>query len=148
MVKAGSYSCGPEELFEGMSRRKISTYAAAGAYYLFMSLVPMVHASLRRSAVNAADGRCGYGRAFRICARVHVCGGFQASWPRLYSGGGAALTVSIVLTIWSASKSMKAMMRGMDAAYTPTERKAILFFSLRAAFICSSLWSFSCCLSP
>ena len=31
-----------DEFSKGMSRRRITTYSAACAYYLFMSLIPMI----------------------------------------------------------------------------------------------------------
>ena len=43
-----------------------------------------------------------------------------------------ALTVSILLTIWSAAASMKALMRGMDSVYDAERHEDFFVFSLRA----------------
>ena len=58
----------------------------------------------------------------------------------IYSGGGVALTVSILLTVWSASASMKALMRGMDSVYDAKRREDYFVFSFAPA----STWSSSC----
>ena len=53
----------------------------------------------------------------------------------IYNGGKTALTVSILLTVWSASAAMRAIMRGIQAVYDrgrePVQRNIILFY-LRA----------------
>ena len=50
----------------------------------------------------------------------------------IYSGGRVALTISILLTIWSAAASMKALMRGMDSVYDAERHEDFFVFSLRA----------------
>ena len=50
----------------------------------------------------------------------------------IYSGGRVALTVSILLTIWSASACMKALLRGMDSVYDAERKEDYIRFSLRA----------------
>lgn len=62
----------------------------------------------------------------------------------IYNGGRVALTVSILLTLWSASACMKALMRGMDSVYDAERREDYIRFSIRAAFTWSSS-SFYCC---
>lgn len=50
----------------------------------------------------------------------------------IYNGGRVALTVSILLTLWSASACMKALMRGMDSVYDAERREDYIRFSIRA----------------
>ena len=52
----------------------------------------------------------------------------------IYNGGRVALTVSILLTLWSASACMKALLRGMDSVYDAERREDYIRFSLRACF--------------
>ena len=52
----------------------------------------------------------------------------------IYNGGRTALTVSILLTLWSASACMKALMRGMDSVYDAHRSEDYIRFSLRACF--------------
>lgn len=116
---------------QGMLSRKISTYSAAGAYYLFMSLVPMTmllcavlqYTPFTEELVMSLLAEYVPESMFELVASIV---------STIYRGGGAALTISVVLTIWSASKSMKAMMRGMDSAYGVERQENYLVFSLRA----------------
>jgi membrane protein len=131
MKAADEIIAGVNNFSDGMARRKISTFSAAGAYYLFMSLVPMVmllcavmqYTPLTEEIVMDALAE------YVPASLYHIVEWIVAT---IYSGGGAALTISVVLTIWSASKSMKAMMRGMDAAYGVERKENYFIFSLRA----------------
>jgi len=131
MVKVKGILEGLQSFFDGMARRKISTYAAAGAYYLFMSLVPMVMllCAVLQYTPLTEDLVMGVLSEYVPESMYSLVSSIVAT---VYSGGGAALTISIVLTVWSASKSMKAMMRGMDAAYNVDRTENYLVFSLRA----------------
>lgn len=131
MKAADEVIAGVNRFSTGMASRKISTFSAAGAYYLFMSLVPMVmllcavmqYTPLTQDIVMDILAEYVPDSMYRIVERIVTT---------IYSGGGAALTISVVLTIWSASKSMKAMMRGMDAAYSVERKENYIVFSLRA----------------
>ncbi|MEG1633228.1 MAG: YihY/virulence factor BrkB family protein [Oscillospiraceae bacterium] len=119
------------DFFGGMSRRKIPTFAGAGAYYLFMSLVPMImllcallqYTPLTEELVLAVLVDYVPHSMYELVADIVAT---------VYSGGGVALTVSIALTVWSASASMKALMRGMDSVYDAERRESYIGFSLRA----------------
>lgn len=62
----------------------------------------------------------------------------------IYNGGRVALTVSILLTLWSASACMKALLRGMDSVYDAERREDYIRFSLRACFY-MVIFVFTCC---
>lgn len=115
----------------GLSERRLTTYSAACAYYIFMSLVPLVMlvvSLLQFTPLNedwVLDAVAEYvpESLYQIVESI-VQG--------IYRGGGVALTVSILLTIWSAAASMKALMRGMDSVYDAKRREDFFVFSLRA----------------
>ncbi len=115
----------------GMGRRKITTFAGSGAYFLFMSLVPMImllcsvlqYTPLTEDMVLDAVSFYVPYSMYEVVERIV---------STVYAGGNLALTVSIVLTLWSASASMKALMRGMDAVYDAERRESYLGFSIRA----------------
>ena len=115
----------------GLSERRLTTYSAACAYYMFMSLVPMVmlvvsllqFTPLSEELVLDTVSEYVPESLYRIVESI-VQG--------IYSGGGVALTVSIFLTIWSAAASMKALMRGMDSVYDARRREDYFVFSFRA----------------
>ena len=122
-----------DEFSRGLGRRRITTYSAACAYYLFMSLVPMImlvvsvvqYTPLTESLILDTLSDYVPDQLYQIV---------KAIVSSIYSGGRVALTVSILLTIWSASKSMKALMRGMDSVYDAARSEDFFVFSLRACF--------------
>ena len=115
----------------GMSRRRITTYSAACAYYLFMSLIPMImllvsviqYTPLTEAMILQEISDYVPDQLYTI---------IESIISSIYSGGRVALTVSILLTIWSAAASMKALMRGMDSVYDAERKEDFFVFSLRA----------------
>lgn len=120
-----------DDFSRGLGRKRITTFSAACAYYLFVSLVPMImlvvslirYTPLTEAVVLQAVSDYVPDQLYTILETIV---------NSIYRGGGAALTVSIVLTIWSASKSMKALMRGMDSVYDAERQEDFFVFSLRA----------------
>ena len=115
----------------GLSGRKITTYSAACAYYLFMSLVPLTmllvsiiqYTPLTEDTIMLVLSEYVPDSVYQI---------FENIVSGIYNGGKTALTISIFLTIWSASSSMKALMRGMDSVYDVPRKEDFITFSLRA----------------
>lgn len=115
----------------GMGKRKITTFAGSGAYFLFMSLVPMImllcsilqYTPLTEEMVLDAVSFYVPYSMYELVERII---------STVYAGGNLALTVAIALTLWSASASMKALMRGMDAVYDAERKESYLGFSIRA----------------
>ena len=122
-----------DEFFGGMGSRRITTYSASCAYYLFMSLVPLImllvaalqFTPLTRDVVLEAVSDYVPESLYEIVYFIVTS---------IYNGGRTALTVSILLTIWSASACMKALLRGMDSVYDAERREDYIRFSLRACF--------------
>ena len=119
------------EFSDGIIKRKISTFAAAGAYYLFMSLIPMIMMMCAILQYTPLTEELAMGVLSEYVPES-MYALVSSIVSTIYSGGGAALTISIVLAIWSSSKSMKAMMRGMDAVYGVEREESIIVFNVRA----------------
>ena len=122
-----------DEFFGGMGSRRITTYSAACAYYLFMSLVPVImllvsvlqYTPLTRDVVLEAVADYVPESLYEIVDYIVTS---------IYNGGRVALTVSILLTLWSASACMKALLRGWTPSTTQSGRRTISASSLRACF--------------
>ena len=120
-----------DEFFGGMGSRRITTYSAACAYYLFMSLVPVImllvavlqYTPLTRDVVLEAIADYVPESLYEIVYFIVTS---------IFNGGRVAVPVSILLTVWSASACMKALMRGMDSVYDAERREDYIRFSLRA----------------
>ena len=93
-----------DDFSKGMGRRRITTYSAACAYYLFMSLIPMImllvsiiqYTPLTQEMILEAISDYVPDSLYEIISSII---------SSIYSGGRVALTVSILLTIWSAAAS-------------------------------------------
>lgn len=124
------YKCA-DKFGSGLAERRLTTYAAACAYYIFMSLVPLImlvisllqFTPLSEELVLDAISEYVPDALYQLVESI-VQG--------IYSGGEVALTVSVLLTVWSASASMKALMRGMDSVYDARRKEDYFVFSFRA----------------
>ena len=122
-----------DEFCSGMGSRRLTTYSSSCAYYLFMSLVPVImllvsvlqYTPLTRDVVLEAVADYVPDSLYEIVYFIVTS---------IYNGGRVALTVSILLTIWSASACMKALLRGMDSVYDAERKEDYIRFSLRACF--------------
>ena len=122
-----------DEFFSGMGSRRLTTYSSSCASYLFMSLVPVImllvsvlqYTPLTRDVVLEAVADYVPDSLYEIVYFIVTS---------IYNGGRVALTVSILLTIWSASACMKALLRGMDSVYDAERKEDYIRFSLRACF--------------
>ena len=122
-----------DEFFSGMGSRRLTTYSSSCAYYLFMSLVPVImllvsvlqYTPVTRDVVLEAVADYVPDSLYEIVYFIVTS---------IYNGGRVALTVSILLTIWSASACMKALLRGMDSVYDAERKEDYIRFSLRACF--------------
>ena len=115
----------------GIGSRKLSVFAASGCYYMFMSLVPLVmifccllpYTPLSQSLViHYVD----------LYFSEELGDIMQTIVSAIYRSNAATMTISILLTLYSASASMKALMKGMDGAYNCERRENFIVFTLRA----------------
>ena len=116
-----------KEFGAGLGSRKLPLYSAAGAYKIFISIVPVV--MLIVSIVR-----------FLPVSQEYIIGQLNTLMPEqtmtilrriisgIYSSGNAALTVSTVLTLYSASASMREIMNGLNAAYNVEKPRNIFKF--------------------
>lgn len=111
--------------------KKMHIYAAASDYYLFVSLIPIL--MLLVSFVRFLP--------FDQEKMMTMLGGmlppsayavFESIISSIYRSGGAAITVSILLTLYAASGAMRAIMTGLDAVYEIRRKENIIVFYLKA----------------
>lgn len=119
------------EFFSAGGGRRLSTYAAAGAYFLFISLVPlaMLVCSLLQFTPLTEESvltlMADYvPSALMVLLRRIVAG--------VYDSTAGTVTLSAFLTLWSASASVKALMRGLDSVCGSERRESYIVFSLKA----------------
>ena len=114
-----------------IGKKKVAVYAAASDYFLFMSLVPilMLLVSLvRYLPFEAADVM----RIFSGTVPESVYNVIRSIVESIYRSGSGVVTVSILLTLFSASSAMHSIMKGLDAVYGVERRENVIVFFLRA----------------
>lgn len=117
--------------FDGIGQRRITAYAAAGTFYFFMSLVPVVmilcsvlpHTFLTEDVMLAVADTIVPDSVYPLA---------QSLIGSIYTGEGMSISISVVITAWSASLTMAALMRGMALAYGTEHNEHFLLFRLRA----------------
>lgn len=118
---------------DGMNKRRLTVYATSGCYYLFMSLVPIVMITcciLPYTPYNLATV-LKYIDHYFAKSLADIMRNIASA---VYTSNSATLTVSILLALFSASASMKALMKGMDSAYECDCHDNIIWFTIRALF--------------
>ena len=118
-------------VFDMIGKKKVAVYAAASDYFLFMSLVPILMllvSLIRYLPFDQAD-------VLNIFAGAVPASVYKVITPivnSIYRSGSGVITVSVLLTLFSASSAMRAIMKGLDAVYEVERRENALVFFARA----------------
>ena len=112
-------------VFDMIGKKKVAVYAAASDYFLFMSLVPILMllvSLIRYLPFDQAD-------VLNIFAGAVPASVYKVITPivnSIYRSGSGVITVSVLLTLFSASSAMRAIMKGLDAVYEVDRRENAL----------------------
>lgn len=116
---------------------EVVTYASGAAFFLFLSIIPiimmacMVACRLFPSYVISPEHMVNISQAV-MPERVYV---FLADIVGNYHGSEATLlSFSAAIALWSASKGMLALIRGLNHIYEVEETRNYILLRLRAAF--------------
>ncbi|MBQ3481119.1 MAG: YihY/virulence factor BrkB family protein [Oscillospiraceae bacterium] len=118
-------------VFDMIGKKKVAVYAAASDYFLFMSLVPIMMllvSLIRYLPFDEADVL----RLFADAVPVSVYNIISSIVESIYRSGSGVITVSVLLTLFSASGAMRAIMKGLDAVYEVERRENVFLFFSRA----------------
>ena len=120
-----------EEIVSMIGKNQVSIHAAAADYYIFMALVPvlMLLVSLIRYLPLNDSEVIAYVMAGLPESVAEVINRLLAG---IYKGASTAMTVSILLTVFSASAAMRAIMTALDAVYADEEKSNIIVFWVRS----------------
>lgn len=115
-----------------LKEANVSAHASSAAFFLFLSIIPivMIVCALLQLAPNVQTQFWSYISQAIIPDKV---ADFLQDIINVYQGNSMTLvSVSAVVTIWSASKGMLAMMRGMNSVYEIKESRNYLLLRIRA----------------
>jgi len=114
-----------------VSSRRLGTYAAAGSFYLFLSLVPLVIVVLTVLPFTPLTEELLL-EALDVLLPDGVTGLIRDIVENIFEASAATLSVSAVLTVWSASLALVALMRGLAVAYDAPRQGGYILARLRA----------------
>ena len=112
---------------------EVGTYASAAAFFLFLSIIPVImlvsgllpHGAIAHKDVVTISQAV-------VPERIYH---FLIAIADSYHGDNVTLlSVSAVIVIWSASKGMLAMIRGLNHIYEIEESRNYMMLRLKAAF--------------
>ncbi len=110
----------------------VSAHASSAAFFLFLSIIPviMIACALLQHAPTVQIELWSYVSEAVIPKTVYD---FLMDIVNTYQGNSMTLvSVSALITVWSASKGMLALMRGMNAVYELQESRNYIMLRLRA----------------
>lgn len=116
-----------------IKRDNISAYAASSAFFIFLSLFPMlllICSILPYTSLTEAD-------LMRVATQIAPGGidGFVVNQIMyLYDKSPAVLSVAAIVTVWSAAKGVLALMRGLNAVNGLIEDRNYFILRLWACF--------------
>ena len=114
-----------------IGKKKVAVYAAASDYFLFMSLVPILMllvSLIRFLPFEQADLL----NIFADAVPDSVFEVIRTIVASIYRSGSGVITLSVVLTLFSASSAMRSIMKGLDAVYGAERRDNVIVFFARA----------------
>lgn len=113
------------------NKRKLFTYASSCSFYLFLSLVPlsMICCCLLKYTPLTEAAMLAY---IEQLFSESVATLFRRIVTATYSTGGTALTISILMALYSASACIRALMKGLDAAYDFIRQENYVKYVMRA----------------
>ena len=121
---------------EGTTRIELGAFAASSAFFLFLSLIPillLLCSIIPYTSLTQAD----------LLELIHesvgeIAPGIVTEWiddvvSSIFSGGALGLGLSALITLWTASKAFLALTRGMDAIHN-VGRQSYLFARIKSCF--------------
>ena len=121
-----------KDIRKSVQEAEVSTYASGAAFFLFLSIIPMImvvsgllphDAIVKKNMVTISQAV--------IPERVYS---FLVGIIDSYHGNNMTLlSVSAVVIIWSASKSVLALIRGLNHIYEVDESRNYILLRIKAA---------------
>ncbi len=115
------------------SRRRLPTFAAAGTFYMFLSLPSIVILAislLPYTPLTSDDMLLSVSRV----VPDEVMSIIEMLVESVYSGSGVALGISAVITVWSAAKGVMSLILGLRSAYGARKGVNSILLRLKAVF--------------
>ncbi len=121
-----------EKIIEKIAKDHVSAYAAQSAFFMMLSLVPIIlllMTLVRYTPITQADiMEAAYDLFPKTISTTII-----AIVDEVYSQTGTAISITLLVAIWSAGKGVLAISNGLNSIRGLTETRNYLFLRIRAA---------------
>lgn len=121
------------EIVEKIMKDHVSAYAAQSAFFMMLSLVPIIFllmSLVRVTPITQSDIMRVIHEVFPTTIRNTLISVVN----EVYKQTGTTISVTILIAFWSAGKGVLAMANGLNCIKGLTETRNYIFLRLRAAF--------------
>lgn len=117
--------------FNELSTRNVSVFASSGAFYIFLSIVPSIMLVGALLPISRLDSR-EFTAIVQVIVPETVAYFIESLIIEVYASSPAVLSISAVTTLWSASKAMASIMRGIEHISEDGNKDRFIRLRLRA----------------
>jgi len=124
------------EFVRGLGRIELGTFAASSAFFLFLSLIPILMllcSLIPYTGISEAQLLELLGESIGDIMPPVISDMIHATVESIFMGGALSLSLSALVTLWTASKAFLALIRGMDVIHG-IGRQGYLIARLKACF--------------
>jgi len=122
-----------QKIIEKIAGDHVSAYAAQSAFFMMLSMVPIIlllMTLVRFTPITQADIMAA---AYELFPKT-VSSTIISIVNEVYSQTGTAISVSLLVALWSAGKGVLAISNGLNTIRGQIETRNYIFLRLRAAF--------------
>ena len=108
------------DLIKGAGKIELSAFASSSAFFLFLSLIPilmLIVSLIPFTGISQTEITLMVHDSIGQIAPETVTEMIDTLIEAIFSGGAVSLSLSALVTLWTASKSFLALMRGMDVIH-------------------------------
>jgi len=108
------------DLIKGAGKIELSAFASSSAFFLFLSLIPilmLIVSLIPFTGISQSEITLMVHDSIGQIAPETVTEMIDTLIEAIFSGGAVSLSLSALVTLWTASKSFLALMRGMDVIH-------------------------------
>lgn len=108
------------EVIRDTGKIELSAFASSSAFFLFLSLIPilmLITSLIPYTGISQAELSLMVHDSIGQIAPETVTEMVEQLIDAIFSGGALSLSLSALVTLWTASKSFLALMRGMDVIH-------------------------------
>lgn len=124
------------ELVQGAGQIELSAFAASSAFFLFLSLIPiliLLCSLIPYTGISQAQLLALLQESIGDIAPTVISDMISSAVETIFAGGAVSLSLSALVTLWTASKAFLALMRGMDVIHG-AGRQGYLIARLKSCF--------------